>query len=624
MLEVLGTAAGGLAFTFLLIPFFHSFQIGLGVCALNFLVCLPLSLLSEHLRPQRRGILGLLLTGLSGSLVLLACGGADVLHWSSIRRQWSPLEVLYYESSPYGNIAVTFRGEQYAFYSDGIPWITLPTPDIASAEEFAHFPLLCHPDPREVLVIGGGAGGLLHEIAKHPVRRIEYAELDPLIFVALEAFCPASLQAEWKTPLVSLQLTDGRRHLRRQAPGKRFDLILIGVSQPSDLQTNRLFTLEFFQLCRERLNPGGIVAFSLPGSLTYLSRELEELNACLLQTLKRSFKYVQVLPGETNLFLASQEIDLASIAAQSLRGEFSSRGLKTSMVNPFYIDYRLRMERRLWLLQSLEDSAARLNRDFQPAAVFYSLGLWNAQFSPRLQKIFRRLGSLTLLPFLIASLVILAALLAYRYFARRPRTSPALVAAIHLTGLCGMMFDLAMVFAFQVFHGYLYQRLGILITAFMAGSGLGAAWITSRLDRLKKTLRLFLGLEAGLILFCLLLPLLFLHVFPALERLEAFGILEGFFLLISLLGGALVGAEYPLAVRIRLQESTSFGATAGLLNAADLAGGWWGGVLGAAALLPVLGMAGTFLALALLKAAGELSLLTHCGGRRRELQIRRS
>jgi predicted membrane-bound spermidine synthase len=198
------------------------------------------------------------------------------------------------------------------------------------------------------------------------------------------------------------------------------------------------------------------------------------------------------------------------------------------------------------------------------------------------------------------------------------------VVAIHLTGLCGMMFDLAMVFAFQVFHGYLYQRLGILITAFMAGSGLGAAWITSRLDRLKKTLRLFLGLEAGLILFCLLLPLLFLHVFPALERLEAFGILEGFFLLISLLGGALVGAEYPLAVRIRLQESTSFGATAGLLNAADLAGGWWGGVLGAAALLPVLGMAGTFLALALLKAAGELSLLTHCGGRRRELQIRRS
>jgi spermidine synthase len=500
------------------------------------------------------------------------------------------MKVLYYENSPYGNVAVTFRGGQYDFYTNGIPRITLPTPDIASAEELAHFPLLYHPDPREVLMIGRGAGGLLNEIAKHPVQHIEYAELDPLIFTALETFSPASLQAEWKTPLVSLQLTDGRRHLRRQVPGQRFDLILIGLSQPGDLQTNRLFTLEFFHLCRERLNPGGIVAFSLPGSLTYLSQELKELNACLLKTLKRSFRYVQVLPGESNLFLASQEIDLAAVSAQSLEGELSSRRLKTSMVNPFYIDYRLRPEKRFWLLQSLEDSEARLNRDFQPAAVFYSLGLWNAQFSPRLQKLFRRLGSLTLLPFLIASLAILAALLAYRYLARRPRTSPALVVAIHLTGLCGMMFDLAMVFAFQVFHGYLYQRLGILITAFMAGSGLGAAWISSRLDRLKKALRLFLGLEVGLLLFCLLLPLLFLHLFQALERLGAFGILEGLFLLISLLGGALVGAEYPLAVRIRLQESASFGATASLLNAADLTGGFWGGVLGAAALLPVLGM----------------------------------
>jgi spermidine synthase len=252
--------------------------------------------------------------------------------------------------------------------------------------------------------------------------------------------------------------------------------------------------------------------------------------------------------------------------------------------------------------------------------VFYTLGLSNAQFSPRLQKAFRWLGSLTLLPFLIASLAILAAVLAYRFFARRPSALPALVAAIHLTGLCGMMFDLAMVFAFQVFHGYLYQRLGILITAFMAGSGLGAAWISSGLDRLKKPFRLFLGLEAGLLLFCLLLPPLFLHLFPALERLGAFGILEGLFLLISLLGGALVGAEYPLAVRIRLRESASFGAAAGLLNAADLAGGFWGGVLGAAVLLPVLGMSGTFLALALLKGAGALGLFTCARG---ELQIRR-
>ncbi len=81
------------------------------------------------------------------------------------------LEVFYYENSPFGNIAVTKREEQYDFYSDGVPLTAIPTPDIEFVEDFAHFPLYFHPEAKEGLVI---SGGVIREIGKQPVARVDF------------------------------------------------------------------------------------------------------------------------------------------------------------------------------------------------------------------------------------------------------------------------------------------------------------------------------------------------------------------------------------------------------------------------------------------------------------------
>ncbi len=47
--------------------------------------------------------------------------------------------------------------------------ISRPNPDLVFVEEFVHFPMLCHPDPKNVAVLSGGAGGVIHEILKHNV-----------------------------------------------------------------------------------------------------------------------------------------------------------------------------------------------------------------------------------------------------------------------------------------------------------------------------------------------------------------------------------------------------------------------------------------------------------------------
>jgi spermidine synthase len=78
--------------------------------------------------------------------------------------------------------------EQYDFYSDGFPVITKPHPNTESVESFVHFPMLFCEGPSNVLVISGGAGGVIHEILKHGPDRVDYAELDPLLLEAVSRF----------------------------------------------------------------------------------------------------------------------------------------------------------------------------------------------------------------------------------------------------------------------------------------------------------------------------------------------------------------------------------------------------------------------------------------------------
>jgi spermidine synthase len=66
----------------------------------------------------------------------------------------------------------------------------------------------------------------------------------------------------------------------------KYDLILVGIQEPSNLQANRFFTEEFFSLAREKLNKGGILVLGLPGSLTYSTEELKNLNSTAVFSIR--------------------------------------------------------------------------------------------------------------------------------------------------------------------------------------------------------------------------------------------------------------------------------------------------------------------------------------------------
>jgi spermidine synthase len=606
--ETVGTIIGGVVCTYLLIPYLNTFEVFSALAVLNLVLCLLL------LAPYwRAGLLQKAMLALLSVLILLSSylvlgGQADTLHQYAIRAQWKDHDVVHYQNAQYGNICVVENEGQYIFFQDGMPSVMTPIPDSPFVEEFVHLPLLAHPEPRTLLVLSGGAGGVIHEALRHPsVDAIEYAELDPLLLDLFRRF---------PTPLTESELNDRRVHTRHidgrllvQTTRKTYDLILVGIMEPSNLQANRFFTQEFFSLARARLDEGGILVLGLPGSLTYFDEGLRNLNSCVFRTLSSVFSYVRVMPGDgTNLFLSSDSPEILMMDRTQLLGRSKQRDIQSDVTLPWYIEKKLHPGWQDWFSRFIEGGSQRINSDLNPVGVFYTISHWNALFAPSLHGLFRQFERMSL-----GTIVLLFVMLLSLYLFLRSRNKRFFRAAIPLsivtTGFAGMIFDLMLIFTFQSIHGYVFSWIGLLVASFMAGAAGGAALTTRLLERREDCLKLFARLELAIIGLAIGCPLMLLAVQKSLVR-PGLLLVRLLFLVASFAGGLLIGPQFPLANKIYRGKGTSLSKTAGLLYASDLLGGWFGGIIGSVVLLPVLGLVGTCITVGLLKLASFVVITT--------------
>jgi spermidine synthase len=603
VLESVGAIVGGVLITFFLIQYLNSFEIA-------FMISLTSAFISVFLLWPRPSFSKSAFQKSLWTLSILLCfvfaygllpQTSNAIHQSSTHTQWKNLNVIHNENSIYGNITVTKRGEQFTFFTNGVPLITTPVPDIASIEDFVHFPMLFHEKPESVLILGGGAGGMIHEVLKYPVKRVDYVELDPLLLKLVQKFLTPLTQSELSDKKVKIHYTDGRFFVKRTRD--RFDMILIGLPAPQELQTNRLFSSEFFSTAKEKMSPDGIIVFTLPGSLTYISPELRDLNGCILDTLKSVFRSVRIIPGDINLYLASNSNQLEKVTTGEIIKRFEVRKIQTSLFTKSYLEFRLHERWMKWFLQSMERKGIQINSDFRPIGVFLSLSYWNALFSPYLTGIFKWFEGFSL-QISIAFMTLFTLLMAIIFLKRPHLSRQSIPYVIFTTGLAGMIFNLAVIFTFQTFYGYLYHQIGLLIAIFMFGVALSSFLITQRLDRIKRDSFLLLKIEIVIILFSLLFPFVFSIPSQYLGKTAISFLIYVVFLIMSFLSGAWIGLQFPLATKIYLgtpAKGETFGHTAGLLYGADLLGGFLGGFFGGILLLPILGLMESCFTMAMIK-----------------------
>jgi len=598
--ETVGTIIGGIACTYLLIPYFNSFQAVTGLALLNFLVCLVLLAPSWKKGLFQKTVLAVLSVLILFSGYSLLAGQADKLHHYSIKAQWKKQNVVHYQNSQYGNLCVIENEGQYSFFLDGIPNLITPIPDIPSLEEFVHLPLLAHPEPANLLILSGGAGGMINEALKHPsIEAIEYAELDPVLLDLIRKFSTLLTESELNDRRVKIQHVDGRLLLNKTQ--NKYDVIFVGIQEPSNLQANRFFTKEFFSLVKGRLNKGGILVLGLPGSLTYVNEELRNLNSCIFNTLGSVFSHIRVIPGDgRNLFLSSDAREITQIDKMQIIKRLSQRNITADVMVPWHIERKLHPGWQDWFSRFLEGSSQKINSDFTPLGLFYSISHWNAVFAPSLRGIFSQFERINL-----RSVVLLFVILFLLYFIFRPRNRQFFQGSITLsiitTGFAGMMFDLMIIFTFQSIYGYVFSWIGILVASFMAGAACGALLITTVLGRIKDYFKVFKIIELAIICFSIAFPVVFLAMRTYPGNFEVSFLFMVLFLTLSFISGFLTGSQFPLANKLYLKKSRNLSRTAGLLYASDLLGGWLGGIVGAVVLLPVLGLTGTCITVGLLK-----------------------
>jgi len=591
--EAVGGIVGGLIFTTLLIPYLSSPQMILLLAALNLLSAL--SLLPLRSLSFFSTALLLIVT----AAVLLSPLAARGRRWL-VGQQWGRYNLVGYENSVYGNVAVIQQAGQYTFFANGLPVLTAPVPDVQGIEELVHIPLLFHPHPRQVLVVSGGVGGVLHELLKYPVERVDYAELDPLLIQMAQRFPTVLTQGELSDPRVHIHSVDGRLLVRRVAGG--YDAIIVNLPYPSTLQLNRFYTVEFFRMARQILTPEGILVLTAPGSLTHMGPEMRELNAMLDRTLRAVFAAIVVVPGDTHLWIASPSPHIAALSPEDLVIRWEQRQLPAQMMSGFHIRLKLDERRIRWFWDSLAGSSGpEINSDLHPAGLVRGLAYWNALFSPSLNAAFSLLSQLSLRGLLPPLVVLIGLLLLLGWPGQRQLTVPVAVAT---TGVSGMAFDLIVVFAFQTLYGYVYQQVGLLITAFMAGLGLGALLIARRMDHMRWEWRWLTGVELAIVLYWASLPVLLTLLYAHPASL----LLHPSLLVLNGLAGFLVGSEFPLANRILSQLRGGLEGASGLLYACDLAGAFVGSVLVSVALIPALGIPQTCLLVAGLKLISLLGV----------------
>lgn len=124
-------------------------------------------------------------------------------------------------------------------------------------EMIAHVPLLAHPNPKRVLIIGGGDGGTLREVLRHEcVEEAVLCEIDGGVVEAAKLFFPA-LSKEMSNPKARVCIEDGVEFVKN-AKDSYFDVVIVDSADPIGPGVG-LFSGDFYAQVRRILTPTGIV-----------------------------------------------------------------------------------------------------------------------------------------------------------------------------------------------------------------------------------------------------------------------------------------------------------------------------------------------------------------------------
>jgi spermidine synthase len=550
LMESLGSAFAGISVYFFFIPAFSNWQ---AVAVIGGLVSIMIFLSMRN----RRQIICFL-------FVLLFLAAFWIFDLPSQKIHWKPFEMIESVDTPFGKLQLIQTEEILSLYNNSL--LIYSFPNLSSSEESVHFAMLQRPQAKKVLLIGGGAGGSLSQVLKYPVGQVDYVELDPEIIRLSLKYLPQQERDTLKDSRVQIYFQDGRAYLKK-TPAV-YDAIILNLPDPSTAQINRFYTQEFFFQVKKKLSQDGIFSFRVSSAENYISYNLQNFLASLYFTLRDIFPEIEIVPGDSNIFLASSAP--LSLDHQELSQKIDRFNLKNTYVNAHSLFNRLSLSRLSLLKETIYQGKKSINLDLVPISYYYNSVLWSSQFRGLESSLFRftsRIGRFWLLDVPLIGLLFIMFLLGMQR-----RKSSFLLFPLAVMGLTTITVEIIMLIAFQTFYGYLYQKVALLFASFMVGLFLGA--LRGKIRKKKGYIELLI-IQFGFILILFLL-ILWLEAHPP----------EIFFFLYLIFLGYLGGDLFIISNHLYLKEKKNYGIGYGL----DLLGSFLGALAVSSILIPLLGL----------------------------------
>eukprot|EP00735_Rhodelphis_limneticus_P003947 TRINITY_DN15491_c0_g1::TRINITY_DN15491_c0_g1_i1::g.30464::m.30464 TRINITY_DN15491_c0_g1::TRINITY_DN15491_c0_g1_i1::g.30464 ORF type:complete len:297 (+),score=31.07,sp/P19623/SPEE_HUMAN/56.58/7e-117,Spermine_synth/PF01564.12/3.3e-90,Spermine_synth/PF01564.12/5.2e+02,Methyltransf_30/PF05430.6/0.012,Methyltransf_31/PF13847.1/0.013,Methyltransf_2/PF00891.13/7.1e+02,Methyltransf_2/PF00891.13/0.066,Methyltransf_18/PF12847.2/0.057,Methyltransf_12/PF08242.7/0.16 TRINITY_DN15491_c0_g1_i1:124-1014(+) len=226
-----------------------------------------------------------------------------VLHKSRSEYQ----DIFVFESKTYGRVLVL----------DGLIQVT-ERDEFAYQEMITHLPLFAHPNPKKVLVVGGGDGGVLREITKHKsIEEICLCELDEAVINVSKQFFP-TLSQGFDDPRVTVRIGDGVEFLRTSP--KKYDVIIVDSCDPVG-SAAALFEPSFFELLSQRLEKDGVVCAQAESIWLHLDMITSLMQCCraLFPRVEYAFTTIPTYPsGQIGFVICHNVRETCSVVVREI------------------------------------------------------------------------------------------------------------------------------------------------------------------------------------------------------------------------------------------------------------------------------------------------------------------
>lgn len=202
-------------------------------------------------------------------------------------------------------------------------------------EMLTHVPLFAHGNAKRVLIIGGGDGGILREVCKHPeVEHVTQVEIDQAVIDMCKEYLPGHSAGAFDDARANIVIADGIEYV--SSTDEKFDVIISDCTDPVG-PGEVLFSSTFYEQSKRCLNPGGI--FVAQNGVAFMQiDEVVTTRRRLSPYFSDQTFYGAAVPtyigGLMTLAWGGDDAAQRQLPVEELRKRYDAAGFKTRYYNP--------------------------------------------------------------------------------------------------------------------------------------------------------------------------------------------------------------------------------------------------------------------------------------------------